>query len=112
MLALIQTAHWTPEAYLHAINIAILLAGGGFGSWIGLKIKDAVSDVRMEQMESKEKLTAAQNEMRIDMNDKHAENKREIAVHVGEDAQQFKHISETLVRIETKVDRRNGEHTS
>jgi len=94
----------SPEVLVHGVE----LLGVAAVAWIGLKIQNAVAGVRQEQGRVKEELVANQNEMRSDMDEKHAENKQAIAVHTASDEQQFKSIGDSLVRIERKVDVRNG----
>lgn len=59
--------------------------------------------VTAEQVRVKEELVHNQNQIREDMDDKHAENKQSIAVHQGEDRVQFAFMNEALKRIEGKM---------
>jgi hypothetical protein len=120
-----------PDTWVHAIEgVAIVFMG-----YVGMKIKQAqaenksdlmkaIGDVRDEQHRVKEELVAKQNAMRHDMDVKHAENKADIAEnrsdvrsHLVSDELRFGQIdrthaamTETLARIERKVDQRNGAH--
>lgn len=98
----------TPELALKAAELACM----AFVGFVALKIKEAVAEVRAEQAGVKEELLEKQNEMRMDMDEKHAENKRTITAHIASDDQQFRYIGESLNRIETKVENRNGKHSS
>jgi hypothetical protein len=96
-----------PE-YIHigltAVGVLITVAV----AFIGLQTKLAVSTMRDEQSKVKEELVASQNEMRNDMDAKHAENRQAIAVHTASDDRLFDSINKSLDRIEKKVDYRNG----
>jgi hypothetical protein len=95
---------FSPETIIHGAELIVLLVGG----WIGLKIKDAVAGVREEQNQVKESLVKAQYDMQLNMNDKHAENKRSLEVHMAEDRTLFEGISRTLTRMDNKLDKING----
>jgi len=73
-------------------------------AWIGMQIKAAVSEVALEQARVKEELVGKQNEMREDMDAKHAQNAADIKAHSAEDFQQFASLNRTLQRIDTRAD--------
>ena len=113
-------------------TVLIALVSFG-GSWIGLLIKSKLGGIELAlannkaallaeqqkvksellrsqseaQEESQEKhleLLRGQHELQTDFSAKHAENKQEIAVHIGEDKQQFAAISRTLQRIDGNLE--------
>lgn len=59
--------------------------------------------IKNNQSTVKEELVKSQNEMRIDMDVKHAENKTAIAVHTAEDREKFSSMGKTLTNIEINV---------
>jgi hypothetical protein len=73
-------------------------------AFIGTKIKDAVKDVRLEQMTVKAELLRQQNEMRNAIDVRHSETRERLAVHIAEDEARFDGISRTLLRIDGKLD--------
>jgi hypothetical protein len=76
-------------------TLAELLIGGlSFAGFVILLM------IKNNQATVKEDLVAAQNEMREDMDRKHAQNAQAIAVHAGEDAKVFDGISRTLQRMD------------
>jgi hypothetical protein len=64
---------------------------------VGLMIRNALSEIRINQEKDK-------GEMRLDFQNKHSENQRGLAVHVAEDSKQFEGIGRTLNRMEGKID--------
>ena len=64
--------------------------------------------IKGTQASVKEELVKSQNDMRQDMDEKHAENSRNIATHAASDEAKFDSISRTLGRIDNKLDRMNG----
>jgi len=95
------------------LGVTVLVA------YFGLKISNAVKDVRLEQskvkedlvakqVEIKDELVAKQNEMRQDIDKKHAENTMASAVHSASDEAKFEAISRTLTRMDGKLDMMNS----
>lgn len=72
---------------------------------VGLMIKSSLGEIRLNQANDKADLVESQNEMKEQLNQKHAENVTAVAVHVAEDRQQFASIARTLNRIDDKLDR-------
>jgi hypothetical protein len=70
---------------------------------IGLLIHKAVAGVQIEQFRVKEELVSKQDEMRRDMDQKHAENKTVLSTHIAKDDALFEGIGKTLTRIEAVV---------
>ena len=68
---------------------------------IGLMIKNSQNTV-------KEDLVRGQNELKNDMDGKHAENKQGLAVHIAEDRAVFEGIKATLARIEKTINIRRS----
>lgn len=64
---------------------------------VGLMIRNALSDIRIAQEKDK-------GELRLDFQNKHAENREGLRVHIAEDLQQFTAIGKTLIRMEGKID--------
>jgi ABC-type transport system involved in Fe-S cluster assembly fused permease/ATPase subunit len=58
--------------------------------------------------EKHDELISNQTELHRDFDQKHAENKQQLAVHMADDTQQFVGIGRTLNRMENKLDRING----
>lgn len=82
------------------IAIGVLAAG-----FVGSKIRTALIEIRSEQKDTKAELVSHQNEIKADLNRKHAENQEEIRVHTARDEVQFRSIGETNLRMETKLDK-------
>lgn len=60
--------------------------------------------VKDDLLEKHSELVEGQTNLRTDFDAKHAENQQQIAVHVGEDKQQFSSIGRTLRSIDSKID--------
>jgi len=82
------------------IAIGVLAAG-----FVGSRIRTALIEIRAEQAAAKAELVEHQNEIKEELNAKHAENQEEIRVHTAEDKIQFGAIVATNIRIEGKVDK-------
>lgn len=83
-----------------------VIAGGAVvAAWVAMKIKSSIDDVKLAQSGAEAKLVEKQNEIKLDLNIKHAENTRAISVHQAEDKAIFEGISRTLTRIDSKLDR-------
>lgn len=99
-----------PDTHLIVESVSSLVTLAGFV--ILLMIKNNQATVKEElvakQTEIKDELVESQNKMREDMDDKHAENSKAIAVHQAADEAKFDAISRTLVRMDGKLDRLNG----
>lgn len=110
------------EQFHIGLGIVSLLLSG-LVAYFGMMIKNSLasSNARLieqqtsikeelihQQTSVKEELVRSQTAMRMDMDEKHAENKQAIAVHVASDEKQFDAISRTLTRIDGKLDRMNG----
>jgi hypothetical protein len=114
----IMQMQFTPDTVMRGIELVVMLGGG----WLGLRIQTAVAEVRTEiaevrteQAQVKADLIERQTQMRLDLDEKHAENKdviarneKTVAVHIAADEQQFKTIASSLERIERKIDSGNG----
>jgi hypothetical protein len=89
------------DKFFHmVIAIGVIAAG-----YVGSRIKTALSDIREEQSAAKAELVRHQNEIKEELNSKHAENQAEIRVHTAEDKIQFATIGATNSRMETKLDK-------
>lgn len=80
------------------------LAGIVGVGYLGLRIQNAVGEIRLEQSRVKAELVDGQTRLREDFDEKHAENSQNIAVHEASDIQKFEAIKNTLERIERKID--------
>lgn len=96
-----------PEAHTVVEIVSGIISLAGFV--ILLMIKNNQATVKEElvekQTELKDELIESQNQMRHDMDQKHAENKQGLAVHIAADDQQFKNITSTLNRMDYKLDK-------
>jgi uncharacterized protein involved in exopolysaccharide biosynthesis len=120
----VQAFFQSPETVIHVIEGAGMVAL----AFIGLKIQNAVARMELNQAKGEAKLLAHQQEvkddlgekhdelvanqtsLRIDFDQKHAENRQQLAVHIADDRGNFEVIkqleasnSATLARIEGKL---------
>ncbi len=84
----------------------------GLASWFALVVDNKLNGIKLQQAAAKAELVEHQNEIKDELQKKHAENTQNIAVHQAEDMQKFEAISRTLTRIDGKLDRieMNGVH--
>lgn len=88
----------------HFIFDILSLLGIFAASWVGLALKSILSKVERNQLTAKAELIAKQTEIKEDLTEKHAENRKDLAIHSARDDEQFKSINKTLDRIESKLD--------
>jgi len=90
--------------------ITALMVFGGFVTTLLIKNNQATvkEELIEKQTEIKDELVESQNTMREDMDRKHAENSRNIAVHSAADDVKFGSISQALTRIDNKLDKLSG----
>jgi hypothetical protein len=77
-------------------------------AWVGMLIKSSLQRIALTQAENKAELVEHQNEIKADLNFKHAQNSQSIAVHQAEDKAIFDGISRTLKRMDDKLDRQDA----
>lgn len=94
------------DTVIKAIELGVTL----IFTYMGYRIKLAVSEGTIAQQKMKEELIEKQTDMRRDIDTKHHENAQAIAVHQAEDAQRFDSIARTLNRMDVKLDKLNGSH--
>jgi hypothetical protein len=83
-----------------AIGVGTFAAAG-----VGLLIRNALQQIQLTQAEDKAELVRHQAEIKSDLNEKHAENTKTLAVHMAEDKQIFQGISKTLETQDKKLDK-------
>lgn len=88
------------EAFIIATPIVLVAV-----SWVGLLIKGKLAEIQLEQGDAKAELVKNQTDIARDLQDKHQENTKAIAVHTAEDKAIFDGISRTLQRIDGKLDK-------
>jgi hypothetical protein len=69
-------------------------------AFVGMLIKTALADIKLEQAAAKAELLHNQTEIKIDLDHKHAENTQEIKVHAASDEGHFREIAASLQRGE------------
>jgi hypothetical protein len=87
----------------------LVIAVGAVGAaWVATLIRVQLGKIALTQADNKAELVAHQTEIKDELNQKHAENTQNIAVHTAEDNQRFDAISRTLQRIDGKLDQLSG----
>lgn len=117
-LAVASVLHFPlPAETFHTMLEIITPVGAMLLAWIGMLIRTSLLEIKISQKDAAAKLLEGQTAVKEDLNEKHAENTRVIAVHVAEDRVQFAHIEQqnanqnrALERIETLI--RNGHSKS
>lgn len=91
-------------APVDVVRVVELVGIVGIG-YLGLRIQNAVGQIRLEQARVKEDLVKGQTDLRQDFETKHAENSQAIAVHSAADEAKFDAIKDGLALINVKLDR-------
>jgi hypothetical protein len=74
-------------------------------SWVGLLIRASLAKIELTQAETKADLLSQQISVKEDLQQKHAENRQQLAIHMAEDVIQFAGLTNTGVRMEAKLDK-------
>lgn len=73
-----------------------------FGSVLALYIKDKLKDIHITQLNQEAKLVKHQTEVKDELVEHQTEIRETVIKHIAEDSIQFKHITDSLDRIEDK----------
>ena len=69
-------------------------------AWVGMLIKNSLSEIKLSQAEAKAELIENQTQIKVELDHKHAENTQAIAVHSASDDGHFREITAALQRGE------------
>lgn len=85
-----------PDVLIHLAALAIPSIVSIAAGYFAMKLRNAMLELKSE-------LVGSQNAMRADMDQKHAENKQTVAVHIGEDNAKFEALGITMGRIDNTL---------
>jgi hypothetical protein len=97
------------------IGLEVLsLVATGVVAWFGMKVRNVVLSIRLEQMAVKEELSRGQQKLKEELIAQQVkvkeeltnhifQTKQELAVHTGQDEVRFKTIDTTLARIDANT---------
>lgn len=110
-----QTPDPNPIDTADKIFHIVVAAGAIAAAWMGLLIRNALQKIALTQAANKAEMLAEQVAVKEDLQQKHAENRQQLAIHMAEDVIQFRGLTDTGVRMEAKLDKLvdrivNGRH--